>query len=150
LARPSAESRGAGERVKTDAGASMSKENGFLKLRREVLEHVRNGKMTHLEFNVFVYITSQADTRSGVWNGSANALAGEWALSPRAARRQLEALEAKGYLKRFPMRGSHLCYPVLVKRFLVTEGEHAGEFLNIAQSTGPMDLKYDKTRSCFP
>jgi len=58
-------------------GADLSKENGFVPLRRGLWEHVRDGRMSLTEAATFIYICSQADTRNGIWNGSAGALAGE-------------------------------------------------------------------------
>jgi hypothetical protein len=75
----------------------MSKANGFLQLRRGVWEHLRDGRMSHMDVLGFIYIVSQADTRTGVWNGSASSLAGEIVISPRNARRLLERLSVAGY-----------------------------------------------------
>ncbi len=123
----------------------MSKESGFLQLRRGVFEHIKDGRMSHLDGLVFIYIASQADTRTGVWNGSAGALAGELCLSHRNARRVLERLTLSsdgGYIKRFPVPGSHVCYPILVNKFLVTDGEHKGEHLNARDSKSAEELMY--------
>jgi hypothetical protein len=120
----------------------MSKENGFLQLRRGVFEHVRDGRMSLADYAIHSYITSQADTRSGVWMGSAGALAGELSLSPRMARRFLERLSQGDYIKRFPAPGRHVCYPILVHKFAVTDGEHKGEQLNAIASISPVDLRY--------
>ncbi|MBZ5701006.1 MAG: hypothetical protein LAN84_04095 [Acidobacteriia bacterium] len=120
----------------------MSKDKGFLQLRRGVWEHIRDGRMSLADCAVHAYITSQADTRTGVWNGSAGALAGELTISPRKARRFLERLDRGDYTKRFPTPGKHACYPILVHKFLITDGEHKGEQLNAIASTSPVDLRY--------
>ena len=120
----------------------MSKENGFLQLRRGVFEHVRDGRMSLFDYAIHSYITSQADTRTGIWMGSAGALAGELSLSPRQARRFLERLSQGDYIKRFPVPGKHVCYPILVHKFAVTDGEHRGQQLNAIASTSPVDLRY--------
>lgn len=120
----------------------MSKENGYLQLRRGVFEHIRDGRMSLADYAIHSYITSQADTRTGVWNGSAGALAGELSLSTRQARRFLERLSHGDYIKRFPIPGRHVCYPILVHKFAVTGGEHRGEQLNAIASISPVDLRY--------
>ncbi len=120
----------------------MSKLNGFLQLRRGIFEHIRDGRMSHMDALSFIYIVAQADTRTGVWNGSAAALAGEMGMSPRTARDVLERLSARGYLKRFPIPGKHSCYPILVHKFLITDGEHRGEQLNAKDSTSKEDLRH--------
>jgi hypothetical protein len=53
----------------------MTLANGFMPLRRGVFEHLRDGRMCPTDFTCFAYIIGQADTRSGVWIGSAGALA---------------------------------------------------------------------------
>jgi len=120
----------------------VSKLTGFLQLRRGVFEHVRDGRLSHRDAVAFIYIVAQADTRTGVWKGSANALAGEMGMSPRTARGVLERLSARGYLKRFPVPGKHSCYPILVHKFLITDGQHKGEQLNAIESTSYLDLAY--------
>jgi hypothetical protein len=64
------------------------------------------------------------------------------AFSPRNARRLIERLSDSGYIKRFPVPGRHVCYPILVNKFIVTDGEHKGEQLNALESIGPNHLKY--------
>lgn len=120
----------------------MSKENGFLQLRRGVFEHVRDGRMSLADCAVHSYITAQADTRTGIWNGSAGALAGELSLSRRKARRFLEKLSRRGYIKRFPVPGKHVCYPILIHKFSITDGQHRGEQLNAIASSSPVNLEY--------
>jgi hypothetical protein len=123
----------------------VSKENGFVPLRRGLWEHVKDGRMSHLEALAFVYICSQADTRTGAWNGSAGALAGEMALSVRTARDLLEKLEHGDYIRRFATPGKHVCYPILVHKFPLTQGEHNGEQLDAISSSkieGCIELRY--------
>jgi hypothetical protein len=50
----------------------MSKERGFLQLRRGLWEHVRDGSLTHTGALVYIYMLSQADTRTGIWKGGAS------------------------------------------------------------------------------
>jgi hypothetical protein len=120
----------------------MSKENGFLQHRRGIWEHVRDGRMTLQDVAVHQYIAAQADTRTGVWSGSAGALAGELCLSPRIARRFLERLSRGDYIRRFPCPGKHVCYPILIHKFEPTNGEHKGEQLDAINSISPIDLRY--------
>jgi len=120
----------------------MTKENGFLPHRRGIWQHVRDGRMTLQDVAVHQYIASQADTRTGMWMGSAGALAGELCISTRVARRFLERLSHGNYIKRFPIPGKHVCYPILVHKFLITNGEHKGELLNALASISPVNLRY--------
>ena len=123
----------------------MSKENGFAPIRRGLWEHVRNGRMSHTEALAFVYICSQADTRTGIWNGSASALTGELGIPARTARDVLERMEHGDYIRRFAVPGRKVCYPILVHKFPLTQGEHNGEQLDALsslQTDGCMELRY--------
>jgi hypothetical protein len=120
----------------------MSKFSGFLQLRRGIFEHLRDGRMSHMEVLALIYIATQADTRDGTWKGSAGALAGELVMSPRTARDVLEKLSKKGYLKSWAVPGKHSCYPIAVHKYLSTTGEHAGERVDALSSTGPADDRW--------
>jgi hypothetical protein len=98
--------------------------------------------MSHLEALAFVYICSQADTRTGIWKGSAKSLSGELGLRERTARDLLEKMEHGDYIRRFAVPGLHSCYPILVHKFPVTQGEHSGEQLNALESKSPAELSY--------
>lgn len=123
----------------------MSKENGFVPIRRGLWEHLRDGRMSPFEALAFIYICSQADTRTGVWKGSAGALVTELGFIPRTARDLLERMEHGGYIRRFVSQGMRRCYPILIHKFPVTQGEHNGEVLDALSSTkqdGCLDLRY--------
>lgn len=90
----------------------------------------------------FIYICSQADTRTGTWKGSAKSLSGELGIPERTARDVLEKMEHGDYIRRFAVPGRHSCYPILVHKFPITQGEHDGEQLNALASTSPVDLAY--------
>jgi hypothetical protein len=79
-----------------------------------------------------------ADKATGVWWGSAKALAaicGAGDVTDRQARHLLESLEKKGYVRRFPKRRGHGNYPVLVNKFEVTFGAYRGMRLNAEKTT---------------
>ena len=120
----------------------MTKENGFLQLRRGLWEHIRDGRMSHLEALAFIYIASEADTRTGIWKGCAKSLSGELAIPERTARDLLEKMEHGDYIRRFATPGRHFCYPILVHKFPITQGKHNGEQLNAIESRSPADLRY--------
>jgi len=123
----------------------VSKQNGFVPIRRGLWEHLRDGRMSPLASLAFIYICSQADTRTGIWKGSAGALVGELGLLPRTARDVLERLEHGNYIRRFVRPGERFCYPILIHKFPLTQGEHNGEVVDALSSTfsnGCLDLKY--------
>src|SRR6266446_1077309 len=120
----------------------MSKENGFLQLRRGLWEHIRDGRMSITEGLAFVYICSQADTRNGIWKGSAKSLSGELGIPERTARDVLEKMEHGDYIRRFAVPGKHTCYPILVHKYPISQSEHDGEQLNALESKSPGELSY--------
>lgn len=125
----------------------MSKENGFVPIRRGILEHIQDGRLTPLEFTAHYLITSQADTRTGKWIGSAKCLASALCITERMARKVLENLSRGGYIRRFAIPGKHVCYPILVHKFHPTNGEHKGEQLDAISSLSPTDLRYSQIDS---
>lgn len=100
--------------------------NGYLATRRGLLEHLRDGRLTLQQKGCFQTICELADWRTGVWWGSARALAavcGVGDVSERQARHLLEALEAGGYIRRFVTPGTRGNYPIVVHKFEVRLGE---------------------------
>ena len=120
----------------------MARDTGFFQLRRGIWEHIRDGRMSISEALAFIYIGTQADTRNGIWKGSAKSLAGELGMSERTARAILERLEHGDYIRRLAVPGRHTCYPILVHKFLITNGEHNGEQLNALESISAIELAY--------
>jgi len=120
----------------------VSKSNGFLQLRRGLWEHVRDARLSITGALAFIYICSEADTRNGVWKGSAKSLSGELGIPERTARDVLEKMEHGDYIRRFAVPGRHSCYPILVHKFEITQGEHDGEQLNALESKSPAELSY--------
>jgi hypothetical protein len=120
----------------------MSKKNGWMPLRRGLWEHVRDGRMSITGALAFLRTCSEADTRTGVCRSSAKSLASDLGISERTARDVHEKLEHGGYIRRFAVPGRHFCYPILVHKFPITEGEHKGERLNAMDSKNPVELAY--------
>jgi hypothetical protein len=98
--------------------------------------------MTVTQALAFIYVCSEADTRTGIWNGSAKSLSGELGIPERTARDVLEKMEDGGYIRRFAVPGRHSCYPILVHKFLITDGEHFGEQLDALNSIDASALRY--------
>ena len=134
--------------VRWPGGEPVSKANGFLQLRRGLWEHIRDGRMSITQALAFIYVCSEADTRTGIWKGSAKSLSGELGIPERTARDVLEKMEHADYIRRFAVPGRHSCYPILVHKFLITDGEHDGEQLNAIDSKSPVDLAYFPREQC--
>ena len=120
----------------------MPMSSGFLQLRRGIFDHVRDGRLTQMEAFVLIYMFSQADTRTGVWSGSAGALNGEIGIPLRNARRILENLSNNRYIKRFTVPGQKVCYPILLHKYRISTGEHIGQQLNAIDSISKDRLQF--------
>jgi hypothetical protein len=112
-------------------------QNGFIPLRRGILEHLEQGRLSGNEFLAYVLMILRADSKTGIWFGGALALSAFSGgfLSGRTARRVLEGLETKGYIKRFSEPGRRGNYPVLINFYEVTQGARSGHRLNAEQTT---------------
>lgn len=98
-------------------------ESGFVPLRRGLLDHMIQGKMSPLELGIYVAILLKADHRTGVWWGSAASLGFIYpGIDRRYAQKCLFRLEENGYIKRFRSEGKRGNYPMLVNRFVATDG----------------------------
>jgi hypothetical protein len=120
----------------------MSRETGFLQLRRGIFEHVRDGRLSITGALAFIYVCSEADTRTGIWKGCAKSLSGELGIPERTARDVLEKMEHGDYIRRFAIPGRHVCYPILIHKYPISQGEHNGEQLNALESVSPAELSY--------
>lgn len=116
---------------------------GFLKLRRGLFTHIRNGYISHLQALIFIIMAGEADPASGLWWGSSKTLETLYEFNRRTARWALESLETKGYIKRFPTQGSHAKYPILINKFNVTSGVHDGQRVNAEKTTDYKDIIFE-------
>jgi hypothetical protein len=117
---------------------------GFVQSRRGLLEHLSDGRVSPLEYAAFSVIRDGADPSSGIWHGGSRGLSvifGQ-AISERTARRLLESLESKGYIKRFPVPGRHANYGIAVNKYECTVGARSGMRLSIDGANVIADLHY--------
>jgi hypothetical protein len=119
----------------------MSKERGFLQLRRGLWEHVRDGSLTHTGALVYIYMLSQADTRTGIWKGCAQSLANDLRLPLSTAKYSLRSLDGR-YIRRLMVQGRRRCYPILCHKFVVSQGPHVGLRLDALNSTSENTLRF--------
>jgi hypothetical protein len=125
---------------------ALIRTNGYVQLRRGLLEHVMNGSMSLIEMGLYVAVLVNADPASGIWRGSGELL-GTWLnLSPRTSRDQLARLEVKGYIKRFVVPGRAKPYPILVHNYECSAGAMKGLRLNARKSTSYTAPVYEHCR----
>lgn len=108
----------------------------FVKIRRGILQHLLEHKMSTNQFTVFQLIVLLADASTGVWWGDAPVITTYLTdLSLKSAQNALASLEAKGYIKRFRQQGSRSTYPILVNKYEITVGGVKG-FLTDGSEVG--------------
>ncbi len=106
--------------------------DGFIKIRRGLRHHIREGKMSLLELGVYLHLQFCADFRTGIQMNSAGHIyysTGQ-RYSVRQIQRALEALEKAGYIKRFIVDGRKGDYRILIHKFFVTDGAWKDHYLN--------------------
>jgi hypothetical protein len=110
--------------------------NGHIKLRRGLLKHIEQGRLTTFDTGIYTRILLEADYRSGIWWGSASKLLALASAdsSPRRVRASLQHLDGIGFLRRFWVRGRHGNYPVLINKFECSDGAMKGMRLNAEKS----------------
>lgn len=108
----------------------MGDRSGYVQLRRGLFDHIREGKITFMEASIYIAILVDANPSTGVCYGSAGLYSAVFGLPPRTVRDALEKLERKAYLKRFTVVGKHGSYPILINKFLCTDGAAKGRYIN--------------------
>lgn len=79
--------------------------HGFVKLRRGIVEHLKDNQITADEYTVYSLIILLADHRSGSWLGCAIAVSRLTHWSTRQSQRVLHSLRSKGYITGEPSSG---------------------------------------------
>ncbi len=126
---------------------------GYIPLRRGVLEHLHTGRITGNEFIAFMIILMLADAGTGIAVTNAPALVtfSGGALSVSSAKKALEGLERKRYIKRrLRAVGSRGVFPILVDKFVCTVGSLRLKQLTFAQTTDWENPVYDDMVTTTP
>jgi hypothetical protein len=127
------------------SGVAGSRFRGFYRRRRGVLEHLQSGFITLFDAAIHDFVCLNAQSRvatgsripGGVWFGSARLiflLTGRCE-QERRIQRSLSKLETLGWLKRFHTQGKRGDYPILVERFVVSDGAGHDFRVNAAETT---------------
>jgi hypothetical protein len=115
----------------------LKHKGNFVMVRRGILKHLEDGKLTSIEFAAYLVAILKADKSNGVWQGSSIALAAALGseVSQQTAERILAKLTKKKYLKSFRVHGQRGNKPYLINRYLITNGEGEVGVVNAADST---------------
>jgi hypothetical protein len=110
---------------------------GFVNIRRGILRHLRTGSLRGDEFAALMAMILMAEPATGMWWDSPGLLAMLFArrMSERAARRALNGLVRKGYIRRFKRPGRRGDQPILIHGYEVAEGPRFGMRLNARATT---------------
>jgi len=119
------------------------KERGFLQLRRGIWQHVRNGQMNVNMLAIYIYILSEADTRTGIWKGCAQSIVSALRLPLSTVKYALSKMDGI-YIRRFMVQGRRFCYPILCHKFVLTNGPDVGRMIDALNSAN------EKTLAFFP
>jgi hypothetical protein len=90
---------------------------------------------------VYIYILSEADTRTGIWKGCAQSLASALRLPLSSVKYALSKLDGV-YIRRFMVQGRRFCYPILCHKFVLTNGPDVGRMLDALNSTNENMLRF--------
>jgi len=106
---------------------------GWVPLRRGIMEHVYDGRLTPVEHHALVSMLLLADAATGTWrHGSAPALTTILGYSSKNTMAEaLEGLEEKGYVLRDYAPGRRGNYPIVIDKFLITRGTHGGKQIDL-------------------
>ena len=119
---------------------------GWVQLRRGILDHLHEGKLSILEFLVLIVLIMLADKETG--RGTINAPTLRYfipELSYHAAKRVLLSLEIKRYIYRQITPFSKIVYPFWVNRYLLSAGLHKGlrnDLTKVFESKDINDIAY--------
>lgn len=96
---------------------------GHIRLRRGLLEHIDTGKMNGDMLGVYIYLHLGCDYTTGiVWTTSAPYISFKLKKPVKLVQRILQNLAKKKYIKRFGHRGHVSFYQVLINRYLLHNG----------------------------
>jgi hypothetical protein len=125
--------------------------SGYVQLRRGIIDHLADGRLTMAEFSVFNLLLLLASSDSGMGKINAAYLRAFFGnLSADASKRVLHSLEEKGYIFRNITPRSPLLYPYWVNGYIVTFGSRLGSRLNIGKALISKDVADIQYLPCAP
>ena len=108
--------------------------SGYVPLRRGLIDHTREGRLTNNEALVFVWLTMLADKSTGSYTINGLTLRSYLpGLSQDAAKRILKSLEEKRYIYRDITPRSPIAYPCWIHRYEPTVGKYKSLQLDLSQ-----------------
>lgn len=112
--------------------------NGYVPIRRGLIEHLQLGRMTPQETLVYVILLIWADHRTGIatTNAAGIVFLSGHQLNQSVVQKKLASLERKGYIKRpFFVQGQRGDQRIFIGKYVVTDGVLKGRVLTFAKTT---------------
>jgi len=106
--------------------------DGFVQLRRGILDHALAGKLPPFDLGIYVWLIMRANYMTGIYEGCALTIAcqfGNPSLKEHI-QKALRRLRDRRYINYRNGDGSRGAYKILINRFDVTVGELSGTRLN--------------------
>lgn len=132
--------------------------SGYVQLRRGLMEHLQDGRLSLLEYAVLIGLILLASKETGSGTINANTLGAFMGEDldyesdvprnrQRGKQRLLRNLEAKGYIFRQIVPHSKRAYRFWVNKYLVTDGPNKSRRLDLSQVFRSQDIKDIRYRS---
>ena len=119
--------------------------NGFVQVRRGILDHTMSGELTMQQFAALTVLILLAHTSTGMGRINAPVLRTFLpSLSVDAAKRVLTELEERGKIFRQIKERSPLVYPYWVDKYIPTTGKYRSLQLFVAEAIANNDVRYIK------
>jgi hypothetical protein len=120
--------------------------NGYIPLRRGLLQHLRERRISLREYDVFTILLMWADHRTGIATTNAPGLVflSGGQLEQSYVQKCLASLEEKNYIKRpFYVIGQRGDYKIFIDKYVVTDGALKGKTLSFAKTMDWNDPQYE-------
>jgi hypothetical protein len=126
--------------------------DGYTPIRNGILEHLQQGKLTPLEFSIYMLIHLRADWATGIYRGCALTLAYQFG-NPGLQVQIKDALlrlKRKRYLNYSPDKGRKGGYEILIHKYEPREGRLIGTRLNAWKYEDKAAPEYEPLASDSP
>jgi hypothetical protein len=106
----------------------------WVALRRGILRHRAERKMSTTEFACFVELLLEADCSTGIVWTNPTIHAAKYGHVKRSAQHAFDRLSERHYIQAFPTAGSHYPHAILLNKYVLSRGDRKGMVLNAEKS----------------
>lgn len=124
----------------------MSEQGGFLRVRRGIFEHLANGRISYLEFAVYLTIHNLADFNTGICVACPAIVAHQCGSQDQnQIKHAMQRLKRKHYINYQHRHGTKQPYSILIDKFEPSAGKWRGCRLNAWKHRGSAIPEYAKS-----